>query len=64
MINREQNYVDVEVVRDGKYYSINLIDGKGTRYPVAMKETEGEALYAAEVEKRSYGIENLKIQKS
>ena len=62
MNNKEQEYVAVEMVKDGHYYSINLIDKKGTRYPIAMLPTEGEALHAKQVEERRYLGANNKIQ--
>lgn len=54
MNNQEQEYVAVEMVKDGRYYLINLIDKKGTRYPIAMLPTEGEALHTKQVEERRY----------
>lgn len=62
MNNQEQEYVAVEMVKEGHYYTIKLIDKKGTRYPIAMFPTEGEALHAKEVEERRYLGENNQSQ--
>lgn len=43
-------YVDVVVVKDGNYYSIDLVGENGTRYPIAMVKTLGEALHLRDVE--------------
>ena len=52
MVNKEQEYVGIEMVKEGHYYIIKLIDSKGTRYPIAMFSNEGEALHAIEIERR------------
>ena len=43
-------YVNVEVVKDGNYYSVNLIDERNIRYPIAMVRTPGEAEHIKDVE--------------
>lgn len=43
-------YVNVEVVKKGNYYSVNLIDNRNIRYPIAMVRTPGEAEHIKEVE--------------
>ncbi len=60
MINQEQIYTDIEMIKEGHYYIIKLIDVKGTRYPIAMFSNEGEALHAKEVEERKYLKGDLK----
>lgn len=52
MVNKEQEYVDIEMVKEGHYYIIKLIDSKGTRYSIAMFSNKGEALHAIEIERR------------
>lgn len=54
MINQEQEYVDIEMIKEDHYYIIKLIDTKDTRYPIAMFSNEGEALHAIEIERRNY----------
>lgn len=43
-------YVNVEVVKKGNYYSVNLIDNRDIRYPIAMVKTPGEAEHIKNIE--------------
>ena len=43
-------YVNVEVVKKGNYYSVNLIDNREIRYPIAMVKTPGEAEHIKNIE--------------
>ena len=43
-------YVNIEVVKKGNYYSVNLIDNRDIRYPIAMVKTPGEAEHIKNIE--------------
>lgn len=50
------NYIDVEVAKDGNYYCVKLISDKGIKYPIAMVKTSGEAYHIKEVEMKNINI--------